>query len=581
MTAEPTTTVAERSSPPDGLDGFPVLDARSLPDAFQKVAAHFGDTVALRAGDGSVELTWAQYRDRVERVAGGLAAAGVGRGDTVAMLLTNRPECPLVDTAAMHLGATPFSIYNTSSPEQIDYVLRHAACRVIVTEARFVERVLGVRAGLPGLEHVVVVDGPVDGTRTLEELEADAAPGFDFERAWRAVERDDVATLIYTSGTTGPPKGVELTHANVLEAFRSIHAAHPLRAGGRFMSWLPMAHLADRIVSHYPSLLYGGTITCVADGRQAPAALPAVRPTLFLAVPRVWEKLRAALEPALRQAGDEGRAAFTAGAATKLGLDDADLILSGAAPIAPQILEFFAQIGVPIYEVYGMSETTAVGTIAPRGQQRSGSVGKAYPGTEVDLAADGEILLRGPNIMRGYRNDPAKTAEAIDADGWMHTGDIGEIDEDGFVRVVDRKKELIINAAGKNMSPANIENAMKAACPLIGSIAVIGDQRPYNTALITLDPDTIAALATARGIEVSAPTELAVHAEVQAAVADGIAHGNARLSNVEQVKRHRILPVFWEPGGDELTPTMKLKRKTIAEKYADVIEGMYAETARL
>ena len=563
---------------PSSATGLPAVDARSLPDAFQRVAAHFADSIALRTGKGEVELTWAEYRKRVERIATGLARAGIGRGDTVAMMLANRPECALVDTAAMHLGATPFSLYNTSSPEQIEYVLQHARSRMVVTEGRFLERILGVRPKLPALTDVVVVDEPAAGTRTLAELEFEppADVDFDFEATWRAVSPDDIATLIYTSGTTGPPKGVELTHGNVVAALRAIHAVHPLRTGGRMMSWLPMAHVVDRVAAHYASLTCGGSVTWVADPREVSVALAEVRPTLFVAVPRIWEKFKVALEGALAQAGDAGRPAFVAAAAAKLGLDDADLVLSGAAPIAPEVLEFFAGIGVEIYEAYGMSETTGVATIAPRGKKRSGTVGTAYPGVEVELATDGEVLVRGPSIMRGYRDDPEKTAEAIDREGWMHTGDIGELDADGYLRIVDRKKEIIISAAGKNMSPANIESTLKATSPLIGSIVVIGDGRRYNTALITLDPEAVAAFAQARGIETSSIAELLAHPELKAAIADGVDKGNAKLSRVEQIKRYRVLTVIWEPGGDELTPTMKIKRKPIDEKYADIIDAMYA-----
>jgi long-subunit acyl-CoA synthetase (AMP-forming) len=337
---------------------------------------------------------------------------------------------------------------------------------------------------------------------------------------------------------------------------RAIDAVHPIRPQGRVISWLPLAHLADRAVAHYLSLLSGATVTCVTDPRAAVAALPQVRPTVFLAVPRVWEKLRAALEPAL--AADPG---LRTQVATNLGLDTADLVLSGAAPIAPEVLEFFAGVGVEIYEAWGMTETGAAATLASPGEHRVGTVGKPLPGVEVRLAGDGELLVRGPIVMRGYRNDPERTAEVL-KDGWMHTGDIGQIDTDGYVKIVDRKKELIINAAGKNMSPSNIENTIKAACPLIGSVIAIGDRRPYNTALVTLDRDA------AGGRSIDDPG-------VQAAIADGIERANERLSRVEQIKKHTLIDADWEPGGDELTPTMKLKRKPITAKYAVQIEAMY------
>ena len=493
------TYVARRTAPSD--EGF-ALDARTLPEAFQTTAARFADAVALRTVDGAVEISWREYADRVRRLASGLAAAGAGAGDTVAMMLTNRPEALLIDTAAMHLGAIPFSIYNSSSPEQIEYLLGHADAGVVVTEPQFLERVLATRPKLPALREVIVVGERGDTGRSLDDLEAAGDPAFDFDRAWRSVMPHDVATLIYTSGTTGPPKAVEVTHDNVLAEFHAIFELHPFRSGGRLVSWLPLAHLADRAAAHYPSLVSGASVTCVPDVREAVAALPAIRPTLFLAVPRVWEKLRAALEPMLEAAGGpEQRAALAGQVASNLGLDDPDLVLSGAAPIAPEVLEFFSELGIDIYEAWGMTETGAAATLAPKGAHRTGTVGKALPGVEVKLAGDGELLVRGPIVMRGYRKDPEKTAAAIDAEGFMHTGDIGEIDADGYVKIVDRKKELMINAAGKNMSPANIENTLKAACSLIGSAVAIGDRRPYNTALITLDPDAAQAYAATHGAD--------------------------------------------------------------------------------
>jgi long-subunit acyl-CoA synthetase (AMP-forming) len=293
-------------------------------------------------------------------------------------------------------------------------------------------------------------------------------------------------------------------------------------------------------------------------------------------VPRIWEKLKAALEAqGITDPGtlpESQRAAIRA----KLGLDEADTLISGAAPIAPEVLEFFAALGLPICEGWGMTETAAITTINPSEQIRIGTVGRALPGVEVVLADDGELLVRGPTIMRGYRKDAEKTAETIDAEGWLHTGDIGEIDADGYVKIVDRKKELIINAAGKNMSPANIENKLKAACPLIGIAVAIGDRRPYNTALIVLEPGACAAFAVAHGLADASPAALAGEAAVQQEILAGIERANARLSRVEQIKRHEILPHDWEAGGNELTPTMKLRRKPIAEKYAAEIEALYA-----
>jgi long-subunit acyl-CoA synthetase (AMP-forming) len=548
--------------------------------AFQSTAERVPDVVALRTADAGVEVTWSEYAERVRALAGGLAAHGIGQRDTVAMMLTNRPEAHLIDVAALHLGATPFSIYSTSAPDQVDYVFRNAECTVAVTERQFLDRVLAARHALPALRHVFVVDGPSPGATDLRELETAADPAFDFDASWRGVTPDDVAALIYTSGTTGPPKGVELTHANLLWEVTSLLAVADLPAEPRFMSYLPMAHLADRVVAHYPALVTGGCVTC-CDAKRAVAALPDVRPSLWLGVPRVWEKLKAALEARFPDALDaDGQPADTElheRIREQIGLDDATFLLTGAAPILPEVIEFFVALGLPLYELWGMTESSAAATANRPGANRLGTVGRPLPGVEVTLAEDGELLIRGSLVMRGYRNDAAKTAEAIDVDGWLHTGDIGEIDADGYVKIVDRKKELIINAAGKNMSPANIEAVIKATCPLIGIAVAIGDARPYNTALLVLETDAVASFAAAHGIGYGSLVELEADRSVRDEVAAGVERANARLSRVEQIKKHAIIPGEWVPGGDELTPTLKLKRKPIGEKYQATIEAMYSQ----
>jgi long-chain acyl-CoA synthetase len=552
----------------------------------------------------------------VAAIASGLAALGIGRGDTVGMMLVNRPEFHILDTAALHLGATPFSVYNTSTVEQLAYVCANAGNRVLITELRFLDLVLALRDRTDVLEHVIVIDGDSDpGTLTLAELEDRADPDFRFEKTWRSVGEDDIATLIYTSGTTGPPKGVMISHANLIAAWESSVVAVPVIARrGRYVSYLPSAHLADRVFSHYPAMINGSSITCVDDPRIAVAAMSDIRPTLWLAVPRIWEKLKAAIEAMLETAEDgvlhrmaielglekvrtdqasaveetrhasalferdwqRADANFLAPLRSRLGLDAADLLVSGSAPIHPDVLEFFAALGLPICEGYGMTESTAVGTLNLPGEQRIGTVGRPLPGVELRLASDAEILLRGPGVMVGYRDDPDRTAEALDADGWLHTGDIGELDPDGYVRVVDRKKELIINAAGKNMSPANIEAQLKAASSLIAQAVAIGDRRPYNTALIVLDRDALAFHAHGHGLGAVSPEALTEDNTVLELIAAAVAEANTHLSRVEQVKRFTVLSDDWQPGGDELTPTLKLKRKAIAERYADVIDALYA-----
>ncbi len=561
------------------LEGVPTLCA-----AFQRTASRRAGAVALRTPGDADSISWEEYARRVELIAAGLATLGVRRGDTVGLMMVNRPEFNLVDTAALHLGATPFSIYNSSTAEQIVHLFGNAENSVVVTEQRFLPVLQAAIAERAGVGHVVLVDGEGDGEAedgesiSLARLESLGEPGFDFEAAWRAVRPEDVATLIYTSGTTGPPKGVELTHAGLLAQVRSMHERLPAAPGGRAVSFLPSAHIADRWGNHYHgSIALGATVTHVADPGQVAAVLPEVRPTFWGAVPRVWEKFRAALEaggvvdPAALPA--EARAAIRA----RLGLDECRWLVTGGAPTPPDLLRYFADLGVPICEMFGMSETSCAATCNSPGAIEIGTCGRALRDAELSLAEDGELLVRGPLLMAGYRGEPEQTREAIDDEGWLHTGDIATIDDEGYVTIVDRKKELIINAAGKNMSPANIEAALKSAHPLIGQAVAIGDRRPYNTALIVIDPEVGAAFAAEVGIEDSSVAALAEDERVAATVAAAVESANARLSRVEQIKRHTILPHVWEPGGVELTPTMKLRRKPIAERYAAEIEALYQD----
>jgi long-chain acyl-CoA synthetase len=553
------------------------LSAATLCEAFQITAAERPDDVALRTPGDGVSITWKDLASRVQRIAAGLASLGVSRGDTIALMLVNRPEFNVADAGAMHLGTTAFSVYNTSTPEQVEFLFGNAANRVVITEQKFLPVVRAAQQNSPALEHIVLVDGDDEGTISLEQLEQMGEPGFDFEATWRAVRPDDVLTLIYTSGTTGPPKGVQLTHRNLMAEIRAVVDRLPTEPGGRFTSFLPCAHIADRWSAHYQSsMVLGFTLTCIADPRTVVQHLPEVRPTVWGAVPRIFEKMKAALEaqgvtdPAALP--EEHRAAIR----QKLGLDECAWLVVGAAPTPVKVLEYFDALGLPICELWGMSETSSCATINPPDRIKVGTCGPALQGVELKLADDGELFVRGEIVMKGYRNDPVKTAEAIDDDGWLHTGDVAQIDDDGYVKIVDRKKELIINAAGKNMSPVNIESRLKTCHPLIGTAVAIGDRRPYNVALIVLDPDACGAFAKEHGIEDASPAGLARDARVQAAIEGAIAEANTHLSRVEQIKKWCLLETEWQPGGEELTPTMKLKRRPIAEKYAREIDELYA-----
>ncbi len=587
------------------------VDAPTVTEALRRTAAAQPDLVAVRTLDDAVSLTWSELLARVDALAGGLAELGLERGDTAAIMLSNRPEFHIADLAVATLGATPFSVYLTYPAEAIRYLAGDAGARVAIVEEAFLPVMLEAREGLSKLEHVIVVDGSGrDGVLSLEDVER-SGEGFDGAGSCAEVAADDLLTLIYTSGTTGDPKGVELSHRAVMGGARTLQEIIPIEPGARLISWLPAAHIAERMAHHYIPTVYAGTITCCPNPREVVSYLPQVKPTWFFAVPRIWEKLKAGLETMqaaqpeeqrrpvqeavqasiervrLRQRGEpvpeelEARVAkaddeIFSKVRAMLGLDEAIAVNAGAAPTPVEVVEFFHGLGIELAELWGMSETCGVGTCNRPGAVKIGTVGPPAPDSEVRIADDGEVLWRGPSMMSGYRHDSAKTAEALDGDGWLHTGDVGRVDEDGFLTIVDRKKEIIINSAGKNMSPANIEARLKTSTPLIGQVCVIGDGRPYNTALIVLDADFAPMWAGQQGLSDVSFEQLAHEQAAIAAVQGAVDEANRRLARVEQVKKFTLVPEDWPPGGDELTPTMKLKRRPIAEKYAAEIDSMYS-----
>jgi long-chain acyl-CoA synthetase len=589
------------------------VGAATIAEAFRITAVDRADEVAVRTKGGEIAWTWGQLRERVDALAAGLTGLGVERGDTVALLLGNRPEFHLCDLAVVTAGATPFSIYMQYGPEQIRYVMTDAGARTIITEQQFLANVLEARKELPDLRHVIVIDGEApDGVITLDEVVAAPDPDFDAEASVAKLGSQDLLTIIYTSGTTGPPKGVQLSHRNLLAAVEQAEELIDFPRDGRVISWLPAAHVAERNAHHYLPIVYGLQITCCDNPREILGYLPEVRPSWFFAVPRIWEKLKAGLEAMvagqpeeqraktqaavrdalekvrLEQAGKEVPADLAArvaeadreifaGLRSMLGLDQVKAIHVGAAPTPVEVLEFFHAIGLPLAELWGMSETCGAGAANPPERIKIGTVGPPAPGVEIKLDEDGEVLIRSDVVMLGYRNLPDKTAEVMTDDGFLRTGDIGVLDEDNYLTIVDRKKEIIINAAGKNMSPANVEAALKASSPLIGQAACIGDGRSYNTALIVLDSDFAPAWAAQHGIEDASLEALAHNDDMRAAVQEGVDAANAKLARVEQIKKFTIVEGDWLPGGDELTPTMKLKRKPIDAKYAETIEAMYAK----
>jgi long-chain acyl-CoA synthetase len=597
------TTAAEQGTAPP-------VHGETITQALEHTADRVPDRIAVRTKGGEETVTWSQLRDRADALAAGLRKLGVGKGDSVALMLGNRPEFHVADLAVMTLGATPFSIYQTYAPEQIQYVVSHAEARVAILDAQYLDRFREARKDLPKLERLIVVDeASGDDIAPLAEVEQ-PDESFDGAAARNAVDPEDMLTLIYTSGTTGPPKGVQITHHNMMAAVKTIDDIIRFPDGGRVISWLPAAHIAERAAHHYIPMAYGLEITTCPNPREIAGYLSEVRPNWFFAVPRIWEKLKAGLEAMVAAQPDDQRRQAQAAldAATEkvrleqrgepvpdelaakvakadeamfaklremLGLDQIVAVNVGAAPTPVEVLEFFHAIGIPVGELWGMSETCGAGACNPPDRVKIGTVGPPTPGAEIKLAEDGEVLIRAEFVMPGYRHMPDKTAEAFDEDGFLKTGDIGEFDDDGYLRIVDRKKELIINAAGKNMSPANIESTLKAASSLIGNAACIGDGRPYNTALIVLDADFAPAWASQQGIEDTSLEALSHDDKVRAAVQEGLDAANAKLARVEQIKKFTIIEGDWLPGGDELTPTMKLKRKPIDEKYQESIEAMY------
>ena len=587
------------------------LAVDTVAGAFVATVAARPDDVALRGkvGEGWQEWTFAQYADLVARAATGLRERGVKRGDRVVLMMRNCPEFHVLDVAALMVGATPISIYNSSAPDQVQYLVDHCGAVLgIVEDDSFLARFEPVRGELPTLRALGVVrPGELAADFTYDDLVA--AEPLDLEAAAAEGDPSDLVTVIYTSGTTGPPKGVMISNSNVLFIAEATRKLMPFESaeGKRVISYLPLAHIAERTVSHYSQIVLGYQVSCCPEPGKIAAFCAEVRPEVLFGVPRVWEKIYGGVQAFL--ASDPEKAAKfdeaveaakpislrrSWGTATEedeatwefldgfvfapvrelLGLDRLEVGVTGAAPIPADLLAWFRAIGVPLSEVYGMSENTGLMTWTPE-RIKPGTVGPAVPGTEVRLAEDGEVICRGPHVFQGYLNDPDKTAEALSADGWLHTGDIGEIDEDGYLKIVDRKKELIITAGGKNISPANLEAALKMI-PLVGQAAAIGDQRPFVSALVVLDPDTAPVWAAQHGLGDLSLSELADAPEVIAEIERGLEEVMAGFNNAERVKKVKVLGEEWLPDSEMLTPTSKLKRRGVNARYADEIEALYS-----
>ena len=580
----------------------------------------------LATVDGDSRLSWSRYRERARAIALALGDLGVRHGDVVGLQMSNRTEHVLSDIGALMAGAVPVSFYNTLSEEQLRYVAHDSAATAVIVDAHHVPLWRKLRATLPALRHVVALDldltrpipeGVIPFSELVETAEAQLRDrGLEVDKSISRVRSDDPLTVVYTSGTTGPPKGTIITHESVLwvlaEVNRQVteYIGAPVPVGWTTVSYLPLAHVAERVFSHYHAITRVITVTYVRDTTELPHVLPAVRPYLFLGVPRIWEKIyskvrerlvesrspvrrligRTAISVAY-QVGTERYGGAAAGRRARLlypvmervvyqkiratlGLDRLVLAVSGAASLSAEITAFFAGVGISISDIYGMTESSAMLAATPLEAPRLGTVGRPLPGLELKTAEDGEILVRGPNITPGYLNRPDATDEAIDAAGWLHTGDLGSLDDDGYLRLIGRKKELINTASGKTISPSNVELVLSERSSLVGAVYVHGDQKPCLVALVSLDPSWPDWCA-ARGIELGSCAEAVADGRVRLEIARAIGAGNAMLSRGEQVKNWVLLEDVWSSESGELTPTMKLKRNVVVERYLDEIEQLY------
>lgn len=594
------------------------VEGKTIIDIFDRNAEKYPDQPAIHWKDGEWDsFTWSEYRRRVHQAAAGLQALGVGNGEFVAIMAGNRPEHVIADFGVVHAGGTPVTIYSTLTAPQIQYIADNCKATVAILEnLEFMKRWEEIRSELPNLRYVVLMSGAenydtLDWVLSWDELVAKGIHHLEedpdaVERSAQAISPETLATLIYTSGTTGTPKGVMITQYNVMWTLESLRRGADLQPGVRMVSYLPLAHIAERLATHYLGTYLSGQVWYCPDLAAVLEYIQEARPTLFVGVPRVYEKFQARLNGrfaeaegikktlldralALNEKRVEAELAGKRGPALaglldkivlskvreQLGMDQVDIAITAAAPISPDLLKFFLTIGVPLYEIYGMSENTGPATTTLPGEVKLGSVGKPFPGVEVKTADDGELMMRGGHVTKGYYKLDHETREAYDEDGWLHTGDLARIDEDGFVWIVGRKKEIIITAAGKNVAPAKLETAL-GNHPLISKAAMIGDQRKFLSMVIALDPEEAPAWAEAHGIEYTDLADFAELPEVQEEIARAVNEANESVARAEQVKKWLIVPDEWSPESGEVTPSLKLKRRVVLDKYADQIDAMYA-----
>ena len=611
--------MAEQSVLAERAEIDAVVEDKTIVDYFNRNADNYGDQPAMHFKDGDewAQLTWSEYRRSVHDVAAGLQALGVGDGEFVAIMAGNRPEHVIADYAVVHAGATPVTIYSTLAANQIQYIADNSKATVAILEdLEFMKRFEEIRSELPNLRYVVLMSGAenydtADWVLSWDELVTRGKNRLvedpdTVERSASAITPDTLATLIYTSGTTGTPKGVMISQYNVVWTLETLRRAASLDLGVRMVSYLPLAHIAERVATHYLGTYLLGEIWYCPSIAAVLEYIQAARPTVFFAVPRVYEKFHARLSAGFDDAEgiqgtllkmalaknekrveaemEGGSGPMLAGLLDKvvlskvrerLGMQDVQIAITAAAPINPDLVKFFMTIGIPLFELYGMSETTGPATTNVHDAFKIGSVGRPLPGVEVKIAEDGELSMRGGVITKGYYKLDDATRETFDSDGWLHSGDLARIDEDGFVWIVGRKKEIIITAAGKNIAPAKLETAL-GNHPLISKACMIGDQRKFISMVIGLDAEEAPEWAASRGIEYTDLASFSELPEVQDEIGLAVKTANDKVSHVEQVKKWIVVPDDWTPDSGELTPSLKLKRRVVLDNYADQIDAMYS-----
>jgi long-chain acyl-CoA synthetase len=584
----------------------------TLADLLPRAADLYGNAAAVRyKEDGKwVTLSFDQVSETVRSLALGLIDLGVEKGDKVSILANTRPEWTYFDFAALSVGAIVVPIYQTNSPEECQYVLENSDAKVVVVEDdEQLEKIRAVREKLPLLEHVVRMTGSSEDTISFEQLTArgEGRDAAEWERRWSAVTPADVCTFIYTSGTTGPPKGCVITHGNYRAMLDMVNSTSVIERDDVTYLYLPLAH-SFALLIQLGSFDLGATIAYwERDPLKIMPNLAELKPTYFPSVPRIFEKIYTTATSAMEKEGGLKKAIFEwsirigekvreleregrqPGFLLRKQYEFADkkvlskirglfggqlrLAVSGAAPINPEILRFFDAAGVLVLEGWGMTETSTAATISSPEDFKIGTIGKPFPGCEVRIAEDGEILVKGPNVFQGYYKNEEATRETI-VDGWLHTGDLGEIDSDGFIKITGRKKDIIITAGGKNITPANLENEIKQH-PLVSQCVVVGDRRPYLVALVTLDPEEAAAYAKEHGLAED-PSALAANGAVRDSIQAHLDAVNEKFARVEQIKKFAILPQDLSQENGELTPTLKVKRAAVTDKHQGEVARLYA-----